>query len=196
MLDNLIAQRAGARKPARLSDLRGLHHRQQDGRAAPKNARDFIDKIVAASGTSAERDYQTLLQRKAKDVPGATIGELLGDQLLVRDGAQVATTTFDSQSVRPYFPYDEVKQGVLDISAPDVRRHVQARAGRAGVGSVGRVLRDVRAAASWSAASTSTCTRATTSTTTPRSSTSSTGVEGRQIPEAALICNLPGGDRG
>ena len=39
----------------------------------PKNARDFINKIVAASAASASHDYQVLLRRKQKDVPDATV---------------------------------------------------------------------------------------------------------------------------
>src|SRR5437867_3275253 len=38
-----------------------------------KNASDFIDRIVAASGPKAEREYAALVKRKAQDVPGATI---------------------------------------------------------------------------------------------------------------------------
>jgi thimet oligopeptidase len=37
-----------------------------------QNVREFIDKIVAASGPAQARDYQQLLNRKKKDVPTAT----------------------------------------------------------------------------------------------------------------------------
>ena len=51
-------------------------------------------------------------------------------------------------------------------------------------------------AASWSAASTSTCTRAPNKYNHAAQFDIRTGVEGRQIPEAALVCNFPGGEPG
>jgi thimet oligopeptidase len=38
-----------------------------------KNASDFIDRIVAASGPKADREYEAVLKRKKEDVPDATI---------------------------------------------------------------------------------------------------------------------------
>ena len=37
-----------------------------------KNASDFIDRIVLASGPKAKAEYETMLKRKQQDVPGAT----------------------------------------------------------------------------------------------------------------------------
>jgi thimet oligopeptidase len=161
---------------------------------SPKNARDFIDKIVTASGTSAERDYQTLLQRKQKNVPGAT-GVSFWETSYWSEMVRKSDYSFDSQSVRPYFPYDEVKQGVLDVSArlfgvtfkrvpdapvwdPSVECYEMYDGGKL----TGRFYLDMH----------------------PRDNKYNhaaqfdikTGVEGRQIPEAALICNLPGGTPG
>src|SRR5262249_22441979 len=81
-----------------------------------KVVRDFIDKIVAVSAVSQDRDYHTLLARKQKEVPGATIVDFWQTgywQQLVRR----CDYDFDSQSIRPYLPYDRVEQGVLDITS-------------------------------------------------------------------------------
>jgi Zn-dependent oligopeptidase len=157
----------------------------------PKNAREFIDKIVAASGPSADHDYQVLLRRKQKDFPAATTvsaWEVNYWSEMVRK----SDYDFDSQSVRPYFPYDRVKQGVLDIAtrmfgvtfkrvenAPVWDASVECWEMFEGGKLVGRFYLDMH----------------------PRENKFNhaaqfdirTGVEGRQIPEAALICNLPGG---
>ena len=81
-----------------------------------KNAATFIDRIDEASKTIAAKEYQTLLARKQRDVPGATVvngWERDYYSELVRQ----SDYNFDSQSVRPYFPYDRVKQGVLDVTS-------------------------------------------------------------------------------
>src|SRR5207247_2047917 len=66
----------------------------------PKNARDFIDKIVAASTASAEHDYQVLLRRKQKDVPDATT-VMFWEPGYCSEMVRKSDYDFDSQSVRP-----------------------------------------------------------------------------------------------
>ena len=159
-----------------------------------KNASEFIDRIVDASGAKAAGEYQTLLERKQKDAPDAA-GVNAWESAYYSELVRKADYDFDSQSVRPYFPYSRVKQGVLDITSK----------------LFGVTFREIKDAPVWhpsveatrcwrtassSAASTSTCTRARTSTTTPPSSPSARASRGRQIPEAALVCNFPGGDAG
>jgi thimet oligopeptidase len=159
-----------------------------------KNARDFIDKIVAASGASADHDYQVLLRRKQKDEPSATAVNFW-ETGYWSEMVRKSDYDFDSQSVRPYFPYDKVKQGVLDVSsrlfgvtfkqvkdAPVWDPSVECWEMFEGGKLVGRFYLDMH----------------------PRENKFNhaaqfdihTGVEGRQIPEAALICNLPGGEAG
>ena len=58
-----------------------------------------------------------LLRRKQKDAPGATVDQPVGDRLPARSWCASSEYDFDSQKVRPYFPYERVKQGVLDVSA-------------------------------------------------------------------------------
>ncbi|MBD0372565.1 MAG: Zn-dependent oligopeptidase [Pyrinomonadaceae bacterium] len=159
-----------------------------------KNASTFIDRIVQASTARAEREYQVLLKRKQQDVKDAkniNAWEFSYYSELVRK----ASYDFDTQSVRPYFPYDRVKQGVLDVTgklfgvtfkqvkdAPvwnkDVECYEMFENGRL----VGRFYLDMH----------------------PREGKYShaaqfgvrTGVAGKQIPEAVLVCNFPGGIAG
>jgi Zn-dependent oligopeptidase len=80
------------------------------------NASAFIDRVVAASKDAAEREYQTLLRRKQQDHPGATVINRWETGYL-RELVRRSEYDFDSQEVRPYFPYERVRQGVLDLSA-------------------------------------------------------------------------------
>jgi Zn-dependent oligopeptidase len=159
-----------------------------------KSASDFIDKIAEASRTRAERDYQILLRRKQADSPDATVVNAWETNYyseLVRKNDYA----FDSQSVRPYFAYDRVKQGVLDVTgqlfgvsfrqvkgAPLWSADVECWEMMEGGKLVGRFYLDMH----------------------PRPGKYNhaaefgirTGVRGRQIPEAALVCNFAGGQEG
>ena len=158
------------------------------------NASDFIDKIVVASGERAAHEYQELLERKQQDAPDATeinpwessyYSELL----------RKTNYAFDSQSVRPYLPYEQVKQGVLDVTgrlfgvsfkqvenAPGWHSSVECWEMFENGKLVGRFYLDMH----------------------PREGKFNhaaqfgikTGVAGKQIPEAALVCNFPGGTAG
>ncbi|MBI1798510.1 MAG: Zn-dependent oligopeptidase [Candidatus Eisenbacteria bacterium] len=192
-LDSLISQRS------QLANLLGFTNWADCVTAdkmvgSAKNASDFIDQIVAASGARAEREYRVLLERKQQDVPGATVvngweGSYWSEQV------RKSNYNFDSQSVRPYFPYDRVKEGVLGVTSrmfgvefhrvanapvwdPSVECYEATENGKL----VGRFYLDMH----------------------PRKDKYNhaaqfdvrTGVEGKQIPEAALICNFPGGEAG
>ncbi len=159
-----------------------------------KNAADFIDRIVDASGTKAASEYQTLLKRKQKDAPDAA-GVNAWEASYYSELVRKADYDFDSQSVRPYFQYSRVKEGVLDITSklfgvtfrelkdapvwhPSVEAYEMLENGKL----VGRFYLDMH----------------------PRENKFNhaaefpvrTGVRGRQIPEAVLVCNFPGGDAG
>lgn len=159
-----------------------------------KNASDFINKIVEASGPRAEHDYQTLLKRKQQDAPGAKVVNAWENNYYA-ELVRKSDYAFDSQSVRPYFAYDRVKQGVLDVTgrlfgvsfrrvkgAPvwygDVECWEMVEDGKL----IGRFYLDMH----------------------PRAGKYNhaaqfgirTGVRDRQIPEAALVCNFPGGVEG
>jgi thimet oligopeptidase len=78
-------------------------------------AGEFIDRISNAAAKRAERDYGDLLARKRKDDASATQvlpweSGYLGDRLKAEQYG------VESQQVRPYFQYDNVKKAVLDIT--------------------------------------------------------------------------------
>jgi thimet oligopeptidase len=159
-----------------------------------KNASDFIDKIAEASGQRAAHDYQTLLKRKQQDAPGATVVNAW-ESNYYSELVRKSDYDFDSQKVRPYFSYDRVKQGVLDVTgtlfgvsfrqvkdAPVWHQDAECYEMLENEKLVGRFYLDMH----------------------PRPGKYNhaaefgirTGVAGRQIPEAALICNFPGGMEG
>jgi thimet oligopeptidase len=80
------------------------------------SASTFIDRVVTASKDAAEREHRTLLRRKQQDQPGATVINRWETGYL-RELVRRSEYDFDSQQVRPYFPYERVRQGVLDLSA-------------------------------------------------------------------------------
>jgi thimet oligopeptidase len=113
----------------------------------------------------------------------------------VREQVRRSAYSFDSQSIRPYFPYDRVKTGVLDLASrlfdvqfrrvpnapvwdPSVECYEVLDHGKL----AGRFYLDMH----------------------PRDNKYKhaanfgirTGIAGKQIPESALICNLPGGEKG
>ena len=159
-----------------------------------KNASDFIDRIVEASGPGADREYQILLKARQKDAPSATQVNAW-ESGYYTERVRKSEYDFDSQKLRPYFPYERVKQGVLDVTGrlfgvtyrrvegvavwdPSVECWEMLDHGR----TVGRFYLDMH----------------------PRKNKFNhaahfrirTGIEGVQMPEAALICNLPGGEPG
>jgi thimet oligopeptidase len=157
-----------------------------------RNASDFIDQIVAASTDRATADLAQLLARKKKDTPDATVINAWETNYY---SEQVRRTdyNFDQQSLRPYLPYKQVKQGVLDISAklfnvqfkqvkdapvwdPSVDCYEMYEGGKL----VGRFYLDMHPRANKYNHAAQFDVR--------------TGLVNRQIPEAALVCNFPGGD--
>ena len=156
------------------------------------NASDFITKIVAASTERAKREYQELLARKRKDDPKATQIDRW-DSSYYSELVKRENYSFDGQKVRPYFPYQKVKQGVLDTSArlfsvsfkqvknaPVWDPLVECWEIFEGGKLIGRFYLDMH----------------------PREGKYNhaaefnvrNGVSGKQIPEATLVCNLPGAD--
>jgi len=80
------------------------------------NIGDFIQKVDAADRPIAEREFAMVLAAKRQTTPDAhEIFDFESGYLseIVRRGK----FNFDSQTVRPYFPYDRVKKGILDTAA-------------------------------------------------------------------------------
>ncbi len=159
-----------------------------------RNAHDFIDRVVAASNDRQAREYQELLAERKKTDPAATAVEFWQFPY-IREQVRKANYSFDSQSIRPYLPYERVKTGILDVASqlfgvtfkrvpnapvwdPSVECYELWDGGRL----AGRFYLDMH----------------------PRANKYNhaaqfdirTGIEGVQIPEAALVCNLSGGKPG
>ena len=153
------------------------------------NIADFIQQVDDASRPLAQKEFEMLLAEKQKTDPGATkvydheAGYL--SELVRR-----TKYDFDSQSTRPYFPFTQVKQGILDTAAdlfhvtfqqepdvpawdPAVESWIVIDRGKA----IGRLYLDMH----------------------PRPGKYShaemaqvlDGVRGKQLPEAILVCNFP-----
>jgi thimet oligopeptidase len=152
-------------------------------------ASQFIDSVVSASAAKAEREYETLLARKRKEQAGASAIEAW-EATYWSEQVRQSDYAFDAQSVRPYFPFARVKDGVLAVAsrlfgvsfrrAPDApvwHPTVECWEMLEGSGVVGRFYLDLF----------------------PRPDKYThaahfdirTGVAGRHLPEAALVCNFP-----
>jgi thimet oligopeptidase len=154
-------------------------------------ARDFIDRVVAASTDRQVREYQQLLTARQKDAPGATVVNFW-EVNYYKEQVRKAEYDFDAQQVRPYLPFDRVQAGILATAAtlfdvefklvpdapvwdPSVQCYEMWDGGKL----AGRFYLDLH----------------------PRPNKFNhaaqfdirTGLAGRQVPEAALICNFPGG---
>jgi thimet oligopeptidase len=154
-----------------------------------QNIADFIDDLNKTARPIADQEFAMLLEEKKRTTPQATeVGDYevgyLSEQL------RRSKFDFDSQSVRPYFPYQSVKKGILDTAATlfhiTFKQEVGAPAWEPSVETwdvvdngkvVGRFYLDMH----------------------PRTGKFShaemipvlDGVRGKQLPEATLVCNFP-----
>ncbi len=153
------------------------------------NIADFIEKVDAAARPVTQREFAMLLAEKRKTDPDAKeVGDYENGYLneLVRR----SQFNFDSQVVRPYLPFNEVRQGILDTAAtlfhvtfkreenvpswdPAVETWDVIDSGK----TIGRFYLDMH----------------------PRPGKFShaemapvlDGIVGKQLPEAILVCNFP-----
>ena len=161
--------------------------------ASAANARSFLAKLNEASLAGARREYELILNFTRKRQPELTAIDIASRGYWYEQFRRSAFD-FDSQSVRPYFPYAQVEAGVLETAArlfkiefrrsssaawhPDVSVFEVFDDSR----NVGRFYLDMHPREGkdkWFSASPVV-----------------TGVRGRALPEAALICNFPGGEAG
>ena len=156
-----------------------------------KTVSAFIDRVVAASAAKAGREFDELLALKRKDDPGASLVQVW-DRPYYAELVRRQSYDFDSQTTRPYFAFDRVLQGVLDVTSrvfavtfrpvtsidvwhPSVRVYDMLDGGRL----VGRVYLDLHPRAN--------------KTSNASVNTVRSGAAGRHIPEAVLVASLPGG---
>ena len=156
-----------------------------------KAASDFIQRLNETTMRRAQAEYAVYLKRKQEDDPKATQVNrweisYYGRLIRKRD------FDFDPQEVRPYFPFESVKQGLLDVTsrmygiryqkmanAPVWDPSVEAYEVFEGPKLIGRFYFDLH----------------------PRPGkynhaakfTVRQGSKGLQLPEHALVCNFPGG---
>ena len=162
---------------------------QMMGSAA--NVRTFLAKLNDASREGAEREHELILDFTRDREPGLQEIDITSRGYWYEQFRR-AEFDFDSQSVRPYFPDAQVEAGVLETAAKLFKiefRRSQAPAWDAAVSVfdvhedgelVGRFYLDMHPREGkdkWFSAAPVV-----------------TGVRGRYLPEAALICNFPGGD--
>jgi thimet oligopeptidase len=166
---------------------------QMMGSAA--NVRKFIERLEEASRSGAEREFKMVFDFAKERQPG--LKEMnAASRGYWYEQYRRAAYDFDSQSVRPYFPYAQVEQGVLDTAAklfgvifrkstvPGWHESVSVfdvldLDGKTPLGRFYLDMHPREGKDKWFSA-------------TPVV----TGVKGRYLPEAGLICNFPGGEDG
>jgi thimet oligopeptidase len=187
------------KKREELANLLGYQH-WSDLNAVDKMAVNsqtishFIDQIDAASRPAADREYQMLLALAQKQHPELTQISM-PDRRYYFEQLRRMEFDFNSETARPYFPYDRVEQGILDVASRLFKVKFQpakdAVTWDSSVSSfdvfdgdhrLGRIYLDMH----------------------PRpgkdqwfsSDSILDGKRGQQLPEVALICNFPGGKPG
>jgi thimet oligopeptidase len=80
------------------------------------NIAKFLDEVDAAARLLAKREFALLLAEKQKTNPSATEMSPY-ESFRLAELVRRSQYDFDSQTVRPYLPYNQVKQGILDTAA-------------------------------------------------------------------------------
>ncbi len=154
-----------------------------------QNIGDFIKSVNDAARPLADQEFKMLLAEKQKTNPDAK--EVFDyEASYYAELVRRSQYNFDSQSVRPYFPFQQVKQGILDAASdlfrvtfkqepnvpswdPTVETWIVLDKGK----PIGRFYLDMH----------------------PRPGKYShaemapilDGIRGKQLPEAILVCNFP-----
>lgn len=92
-------------------------YKAQDKMARSAEAiQSFTEQVADIARPRSKRDLETLLARKKKDDPKAKSIEAW-DRFFYVGKVRSEEYGFDSQKVRPYFEYQNVRQGILDLYA-------------------------------------------------------------------------------
>jgi thimet oligopeptidase len=114
-LDNLIAKRTELARTLGFSTWADFITANKMIESAA-NASAFIDRITAASTPRAQREYNELLAAKKKDDEKAV--EVTDyDKQYYSELVKNEKYSFDSQSVRPYFDYPIVRDGIMNLTS-------------------------------------------------------------------------------
>jgi thimet oligopeptidase len=153
------------------------------------NVRKFLVDLDAAAHPLADRDYAALLAEEQKSDPSATEVKA-ADKSYVEEQLKRAQYQFDSSALRPYLPYPEVKQGVMNTASrlfhvefqqehdvpvwdPSVETWEVLDGGKL----IGRFYLDMHPRVGKYSHAAEQPERA--------------AIRGRQLPEATLMCNFP-----
>ena len=135
----------------------------------PKRVAEFVDRVAKLVSDQSKREYAVYLKRKRLDDPQAAHVENWESNYygnLIRK----SDFDFDAQAVRPYFAFENVKRGMLDITS--IFGVTYKRIDDAVVWHPSVEAASSTTASGSSAASSSTCTRGPESTTMPPNSRS------------------------
>ena len=80
------------------------------------NIGEFIEQLDSVSRPLAKREFSMVLAEKQKTKPEA-VEVAAYESYRFSELVRRATYDFDSQTVRPYLPYRQVKQGIMDTAA-------------------------------------------------------------------------------
>ena len=152
-------------------------------------AAEFIDRVAALTEARAQADYHRLLARKRVDDPEAE-GLAWWDRLYYIEVLKTEEHGVDPQALRPFFPFEGVLQGLLDLTGRlfGLRYEAVEDAGvwhpsvrvldvYEGPDRLGRVYIDLHPReGKFSHAASASVLR---------------GVRGKQLPQALLMCNFP-----
>ena len=161
---------------------------------SPAHLREYLQKVDDATRAPAEREAAALLAfAREREASLTQISD--ADARYWQEQYRRAKYSFDSQSVRPYFPYTAVERGVIATASRlfhlDIRPVSGVRTWHPSVttydvydGNVrlGRIYLDMHPREGkdkWFSTQPLTL-----------------GVHGRQLPEGTLVCNFPGGTAG
>ncbi|MCP4448333.1 MAG: Zn-dependent oligopeptidase [Myxococcales bacterium] len=155
-----------------------------------KKASEFINRVVKTADKRSKRDYKELLAWKKKNMDRRAKSVEAWQSSFIENKVKSESYSFDTQEVRPYFKYEEVQKGLLDVTskmygieykpAADVElwhEDVSAYEVMQGGKKIGRIFLDMH----------------------PRDGkyghaaqfTYRSGVAGVQAPEGVLVCNFP-----
>jgi len=84
--------------------------------ATAQNAGNFIDRIATAARDASAVEVERLLARKRQDDPEATRVEAW-ESGYYANLVRKEQFDFDSQTLRPYFEFERVRQGIFDINS-------------------------------------------------------------------------------
>lgn len=152
-------------------------------------AEQFIDQIADIAKVGADKEYKILLKEKNKTLPNAKNIQSY-ERAFLDEKVKRANYNLDSKEVRAYFPFDNVRDGLLnltsklfklsyikDANAPVWHHDVEVYDVFDENNLIGRIYLDLH----------------------PRENkykhaaqfTLKSGLKSRQIPEGVLVCNFP-----